>query len=90
MMPTFSRTINNKGTPQLIKNRKTKNINKTQKIQMGIETMDFKIPEPLSPLNPSKNNSSETLCEDEFEQYSNINEQIISIGSIYGIFNETK
>jgi hypothetical protein len=56
---------------------------------MDIETMDFKIRELLSPLNPSKDNSSETLCEDAFGQYSNINEQIISIGSIYGIFNET-
>jgi hypothetical protein len=59
---------------------------------MDIENMDFKIPSPLSPLspiNPSKDNSSETLCEDEFGQFSNINQQIISIESIYGIFNET-
>jgi hypothetical protein len=91
-MPTF-RIINNRGTPQLInkkQNKKTKNINKTQKINMDIETMNFQIPEPISPLNPSKNNSSETLCEDEFGQFSQTNEQIISIGSIYGIFRETK
>lgn len=69
--------------------------------QLKTEDIVLEVPTPISPLPltrsgtpnlditdnpPRKCSSTSTICQDEILMYSQINEQLIYVSSIYGIF----
>lgn len=55
--------------------------------------MIFNIPSsispcPATPYNNTNNNSTETICEDEYGMFRGNNGQIISVGTLFGILKK--
>ena len=95
-MPRFRIVMGKSGSPHISMERS----GQIQKKKTTADKYNFEVPRPISPLPPTPSSShgslntydvtpstsTETTCEDEIAMYSDTNEQIISVNSIYGIF----